>query len=165
MPVDSVPQPIMTPPSPIVAEAADQRRLLESPDPQLAANKKLVYDMYRTVLQGGHYETVEQFFTPGYIQHNPNVASGRDSLAAFIHGSRPQRPIEDKLGLPLINIIAERDTVVMAFRRIEKDEAGKEYITTWFDLFRIENGKIAEHWDPALKSAAMLKFDPNSQRR
>jgi len=27
----------------------------------------------------------------------------------------------------------------------------KKYTTTWFDMFRIENGKIAEHWDPALK--------------
>lgn len=165
MPVDSVPEAIMTPPAPIVSEAADQQRLLESPDPQVAANKKLVYDMYRTVLQGGHYETVEQFFTPGYIQHNPNVASGRDRLADFIKGSRPQRPIEDKLVLPLVSIIGERDMVVMVFRRIEKDETGKEYTTSWFDVFRIENGRIAEHWDPALKNPAMLKFDPNSQRR
>jgi len=37
-------------------------------------------------------------------------------------------------------------------------------VTSWFDLFRIENGMIAEHWDPALKSVEMLKFDPNSKR-
>ena len=27
----------------------------------------------------------------------------------------------------------------------------KKYTTTWFDMFRIENGKIAEHWDPAVR--------------
>lgn len=27
----------------------------------------------------------------------------------------------------------------------------KKYTTTWFDMFRIEEGKIAEHWDSALK--------------
>jgi predicted SnoaL-like aldol condensation-catalyzing enzyme len=30
-------------------------------------------------------------------------------------------------------------------------EKSKRYTTTWFDLFRIENGKIAEHWDCAQK--------------
>ena len=27
----------------------------------------------------------------------------------------------------------------------------KKYTTTWFDMFRLEGGKIAEHWDPAQK--------------
>jgi predicted SnoaL-like aldol condensation-catalyzing enzyme len=31
---------------------------------------------------------------------------------------------------------------------------GQKYTSTWFDMFRIENGKIAEHWDPATKPPA-----------
>lgn len=145
----------------VVATAEGQQALLASPDPKLAANKKLVYDMYRHIVQGGHADLVERFFTPEYIQHNPNVASGRDALAAFLRGSRPARPIEPIITLPIVNIIAEGDYVLVMSERPMKDEEGKPYVTSWFDFYRIENGLIAEHWDPALKSAQMLKFDPN----
>jgi predicted SnoaL-like aldol condensation-catalyzing enzyme len=149
--------------TPIVSKEA-QYALLRSDDPQLAANKKLVYDMYRTIVQGGNADRVAEFFTEGYIQHNPNVESGRDNLAAFLRGSRPARPVEETLTLPLVNIIAERDIVMLLFQRREKDERG-EYLTSWFDVFRIEDGKVAEHWDPALRSPEMLKFDPNVQQK
>jgi predicted SnoaL-like aldol condensation-catalyzing enzyme len=150
--------------SPIVDTLEAQLALLESPDPALAANKRLVFDMYRVIVQGGHADRVEEFFTPGYIQHNPNVASGRDNLAAFLRGSRPARPIEERIVLPIIHMIAERDMVLVVGRRPEKDADGADYVTSWFDLYRIEDGLIAEHWDPALKSPEMLKFDPNSKR-
>ena len=151
--------------NPVVASKADQLRLLTSPQAQLAANKRLVYDMYRVIVQGGHAERVAEFFTEEYIQHNPNVASGRDQLATFLRNSRPARPLEDHIVLPLLDIIAERDRVLVVNQRPETDATGATYLTTWFDLYRIENGRIAEHWDPALKSAAMLKFDPNSTKR
>jgi len=152
-------------PAQVVSSAEGQQALIASPDPKLAANKKLVYDMYRAIVQGGHAEMVTRFFTPEYLQHNPNVASGRDALATFLRGSRPTRPIEPLITLPIINIIAERDYVVVVSERPLKDEKGEPYVTTWFDFYRIENGLIAEHWDPALKSAEMLKFDPNSMRK
>jgi predicted SnoaL-like aldol condensation-catalyzing enzyme len=40
-----------------------------------------------------------------------------------------------------------------------------KYAGTHFDMFRIENGKIAEHWDSVAKSAAALHFDPNTQNK
>jgi predicted SnoaL-like aldol condensation-catalyzing enzyme len=33
----------------------------------------------------------------------------------------------------------------------EPTDSTKTYTTTWFDMFRIENGKLAEHWDGAQK--------------
>ncbi|MNL88139.1 hypothetical protein D3C87_2176740 [compost metagenome] len=49
--------------------------------------------------------------------------------------------------------MADGDFVVLAFAREVPDpkDATKKYTTTWFDMFRIENGKIAEHWDPDTK--------------
>ena len=150
--------------SAVITSAQDQAELLESSHERLAANKRLVYDMYREIVQGGHADRVEHYFTPEYIQHNPNVRSGRDELAAFLRGSRPARPLEDTIKLPLLNIIAERDMVLVVGERRETDDQG-EYVTTWFDLYRIKDGLIAEHWDPALRSAEMLKFDPNIKQR
>ena len=145
----------------------DQLALLKSSDPKLAANKKLVYDMYRTILQGGHHEMVDQYFTPGYIQHNPNVTSSRDSLAKYIKQTRPQRPIQPTLDFPLISLVAEGDMVVIAIVSYQDDpeNAGKRYANTHFDMFRIENGKIAEHWDHVAKSKAALHFDPNVETK
>jgi predicted SnoaL-like aldol condensation-catalyzing enzyme len=142
--------------------APDHEALLASPDSRLAANKRLVYDMYRIVLQAGLWERAGEFIRDDYIQHNPNAGQGLAGVQDYIRKTRPERPIQDRLELPLIDLIAEGDRVMTAFVRPEKDAAGETYYSTWFDLYRIENGKIAEHWDPMLKSDAPV--DPNDKK-
>ena len=142
--------------------AQDHEALLASPDPKLAANKRLVYDMYRIVLQAGLADRAGEFIASDYIQHNPNAGQGLKGVQDYIRATRPERPILDKLELPLIQLIAERDYVMTSFVRPEKDANGETYYSTWFDLYRIEDGKIAEHWDPMLKSDAPV--DPNDKR-
>ena len=143
---------------------ADQQALLKSRDAKLEANKKLVFDMYRAIVNGGHYEMAEKYFTKEYIQHNPNVKSGRDELAAYIKQTRPQRPLQPNLTFPLIAIVAEGDMVVVATvtRENDPDKPGETYDTTHFDMYRIEGNLIAEHWDHVPKSKAALSFDPNT---
>jgi predicted SnoaL-like aldol condensation-catalyzing enzyme len=145
--------------------APDQAALLKSSDPQLAANKKLVFDMWRAIIQGGHTEMAPQFFTADYIQHNPNVATGRDAMVAYMKQTRPVRPIAPQITFPVIAIMAEGDLVMVATVSYndDPDDPGKKYTGTHFDLFRIENGKIAEHWDSVPKSKAALHYDPNTQ--
>ena len=58
-------------------------RLLQSRDPHLAANKRLVYDFWRKVLEAGHLELANQYLDEGYIQHNPNVPTGRAGFVEF----------------------------------------------------------------------------------
>jgi predicted SnoaL-like aldol condensation-catalyzing enzyme len=142
--------------------ASDHAALLASPDPKLAANKRLVYDMYRIVLQAGIAGRAGEFIAEDYIQHNPNAGQGLKGVQDYIRKTRPERPILDRLELPLIQLIAEGDYVMTSFVRPEKDAQGETYYSTWFDLYRIENGKIAEHWDPMLKSDAPV--DPNDKK-
>ena len=144
------------------AVSQDHQALLASSDPLLAANKKLVYDMYRIVLQGGYADRAGEFITDDYIQHNPNAGQGLIGLQDYIRDTRPERALEDRLELPLINLLAEGDFVQTAFVRTETDSEGATYYSTWFDLYRIEDGKIAEHWDPMVKTDA--RIDPNTQR-
>lgn len=142
---------------------ADQRALLKSADPKLAANKKLVFDMWRTIIQAAHVEEAEKMFTEGYIQHNPNVITGRKAMVEFMKNSRPRKDIEPDIHFPVISIMAEGDLVLVATvsYQPDPDAPGKTYAGTHFDLFRIENGKIAEHWDSVPKDKEMTKFDPN----
>jgi predicted SnoaL-like aldol condensation-catalyzing enzyme len=145
--------------------APDQAALLESQDPKLAANKKLVFDMWRAIIQGGHTELAPRYFTEGYIQHNPNVATGRDAMVAYMKGTRPVRPIQPTITFPVIAMMAEGDLVMVATVSFQPDpEApGRKYAGTHFDIFRIEHGKIAEHWDSVAKDPAALHTDPNVQ--
>ena len=131
--------------------AEDQAALLESDSPELAANKRLVYDLWRTLVVARHIDEADRFLTQDYMQHNPNAETGLEGVKAYFRaaGIEPQ-PIKDTID-DLVAIFAEGDMVIMAFAREHDDprSPGQTYSTTWFDMFRIENGKIAEHWDPA----------------
>lgn len=151
-------------PTPVAASAEAQAAVLASTDPVLAANKRVVYDMYREVLQAGRVDRIPLYFGDVYFQHNPNVPFGVEALAKFVKGSRPVREVQPTITLPLVAMVAEGDFVMVNFVRPETDADGKPYTTTWFDLYRLQDGKIIEHWDPALKSAAALKFDPNTKK-
>lgn len=131
--------------------APDQAKLLQSSDPKLAANKKLVYDFWREVLEARHLDLAEKYMQPDYIQHNPNAATGIEGFKAFFSRFGGPLPIEPAIKRGLISVIAEGDLVMLNFVQDNKDSKGQPYKTTWFDAFRVQDGKIAEHWDPALK--------------
>ena len=136
-----------------VKPLAPQKKLLESKDKKLAANKKLVYDMWREFLEGGHMEVAEKYFAEDYMQHNPTAATGRKAVVEFFSRFVKPQPIVDSIKAKVVSITADGDLVTLAFVRelTEKDDKTKKYTTTWFDMFRVENGKIAEHWDSATK--------------
>jgi predicted SnoaL-like aldol condensation-catalyzing enzyme len=137
-----------------VVENPDHEAMLRSPNPQLAKNKRLVYDFWREVVEGGHVELAEKYVTEGYIQHNPNFASGREVLVDMFAKSRKPQPIQPRVKTPIVALIAEGDLVMIGFVREHPDpkDAAKKYTTTGITFFRVENGKLAEHWDTALKN-------------
>jgi predicted SnoaL-like aldol condensation-catalyzing enzyme len=137
-----------------VIPLANQKTLLQSKDPKLAANKKLVYDCWREVLEAGHLELADKYLTESYMQHNPTVPTGRKGFVEVFSKFAKPTPIVDTIKAPVVAIVAEGDLVVMSFASKLPDPADstKTYTTTWFDMFRIENGKLAEHWDGAQKT-------------
>ena len=131
----------------------NQQALLQSSDPQLAANKKLVFDFWREVFQARNMDLAPKYMAETYIQHNPTVPTGRQAFMDFF-GRFERQPVKPTID-NLVTIMAEGDLVVLAFRRELADpkNPAQRYTTTWFDMLRIENGKIAEHWDYGTRSA------------
>jgi len=138
---------------PVVA-ATDQLALLASDDPRLAANKRLVFDFWRTLFGGGRVEVIDEMVDEGYIDHNPTAHTGRAALKAlFSQFLTPQDEIPPTISNPLVTILAEGDYVTMAFVDAHAAEGdAPAYTTTHFELFRIANGRIAEHWDSDFRS-------------
>lgn len=135
-----------------VVPTKNQQELLQSNDVKLAADKRLAYDFFRVVLKGRRLDDVPKYMREDYIQHNPNVETGMKGFKEFF--AKQGGPREIPSTLPnLVAIQAEGDYVTLSFADEHDDPAikGKKYTTTWFDMFRIQDGKIAEHWDCALK--------------
>jgi hypothetical protein len=80
-----------------VTPASDQAALLASPDPKLAQNKRLVYDFWREVFEAGHLEMAEKYMAESYIQHNPNVPTGRAAFVDFFSRFKKPQPIQPKI--------------------------------------------------------------------
>lgn len=139
-----------------VVGAENPEALFTSPDPALHANKQVVLHIVRDLLEANHWDQAPKYLAEEYIQHNPNVASGLEPVMKFF-GSRQPTPIPDAKSwkTKVVSVIAEGDLVVVAFVREYPDprQPGRTYTTTWFDMWRIRDGKAVEHWDPATIAA------------
>src|SRR5262252_275698 len=101
--------------------AADQQAMLKSDDPKLARNKQFVFDFWRIVYEGGHLDQAPKYMAEGYIQHNPNVPSGRKAFVELFSKQRKPLPVLDHARMPIISIVAERDTVMVSTVRKVRD--------------------------------------------
>lgn len=82
----------------------------------------------------------ETYVTADYVQHNPNIPDGRDAAIAILEPmfSRPDARFEIKRILVDGNL-----AVIHLHGRTQPDSKGGAVV----DIFRLENGKIVEHWD------------------
>jgi len=106
-----------------------------------AENKALVSEFFNTVLVKGDYQKMPQFFDGDhYIQHNPAIGDGLSGLGKAID-EMAQHGI--KMTFTKVHKVLGEGNFVLVIS--EGTFAGKA--TSYYDLFRVDNGKIAEHWD------------------
>ena len=106
-----------------------------------ANNKRVVLEFYEKGLNQKDADAAIAYLGSRYIQHNPNAADGAEGFRKFIGFLKekfPQSRSEIK------RVFADGDNVILHVHAVrEPGTRGNAII----DIFRLENGKIVEHWD------------------
>ena len=110
---------------------------------QQETNKKNVVEFYEKALNQKDFEAASRYLGPHYTQHNPAAADGPEGLKAFIQFLRDKFPNSRS---EIKRVFADGDNVIVHVHAIrEPGTRGRAII----DIFKLENGKIVEHWDVA----------------
>jgi predicted SnoaL-like aldol condensation-catalyzing enzyme len=111
-----------------------------------ARNKAVVRDFYTTVMIGRNIDAVPRFVRPDYIQHNPGVPTGLKGFMDTFRRIFALKPGAD-YKRELLNVVGDNDMVVVYVRQSGTDADGSHHMGLEFDMFRVQDGMIAEHWD------------------
>jgi len=104
-------------------------------------NKRIATEFYDAAINRKDFAAASQYLGSAYKQHNPTAADGADGLRAFIDFLKMRFP--NQRG-EIKRVIAEGDLVVLHVHSTRGDDTPGRAIV---DIFRIENGKVVEHWD------------------
>jgi predicted SnoaL-like aldol condensation-catalyzing enzyme len=123
-------------------------------------NLNMVLQWWREVIEAHHTELAEKYMAEDYIQHNPSIPTGRAAFVKMFGGAPPTNPIPEKLSQPPVVEGAKGDFVWLVFENESKDprDPAKTYRSDSFDLLRIQNGKVQEHWDSEKKVSGSPDF-------
>jgi predicted SnoaL-like aldol condensation-catalyzing enzyme len=101
-------------------------------------NKALVLDAFETLFNKRDYAAAEKYWSPNYVQHSAHIEPGRDGLFDLIRNAPDSLRYEHQL------VVAEGDYVIVHGRF-----SGHGPPVAWIaaDIVRVENGRLAEHWD------------------
>jgi predicted SnoaL-like aldol condensation-catalyzing enzyme len=111
-------------------------------DDQLEVNKRIVHEWHDLAInQHKPEEAVAKYLGPYYRQHNPGAADGPDAFIAFMKRFVQTYP---DFHMELKRMVAEGNYVALhSHLTLKSGDRG----TAVVDIFRLENGKIVEHWD------------------
>lgn len=123
------------------------------------ANRQHVVDFVDVVLTQGQFDKLTDYVSEDtYIQHNPRVGDGVEGIGAFVESLTAQGLVFYYTDSPLV--VAQGDFVLVGSEGVFGPADIAPY-AVFYDLFRVENGLIVEHWDviPDSPDAAGLPHD------
>ncbi len=137
---------------PIPEKSVGDNDMLDGPDVpadliRTRANKRLVRRFAQEVMVKGKLRNLAKLVSEDYVQHNPQAKDGLDDLRATRTGLKGAT-VEIK------RVLGEGNFVLVHSKRTVDGEA-----FAVFDLFRVDGGKIVEHWDVIEAVAAHSEND------
>lgn len=115
----------------------------ESEESREEQNKAIVLRVYDEAFGQGKTEVINELFSEEYIQHNPMVPNGPEGLIGYIEMLKSMDPTPV---LAVKHILADGDLVAVHWHSSttpNNESTGQ----AGFDLYRLDNGTIVEHWD------------------
>jgi predicted SnoaL-like aldol condensation-catalyzing enzyme len=106
---------------------------------QARRNKELITRYYELALNQKDFSAARAYIGPYYRQHSTYGADGPEGLGNFVEWAKVNIP---DLHVDFVRLIADGDYVLMHNRG--SNSPGTKAVV---DIFRIENGKVVEHWD------------------
>jgi predicted SnoaL-like aldol condensation-catalyzing enzyme len=123
-------------------QAADAKPARATVGNQAAANKALVLKAYQELFGDHDLTALDRYWAKDYIQHNLAMGDGTEAVKQFIEKlgifNGPKGKVE------FLRVAADGDLV---FLRLRQPATPYSPETVIVDIFRVANGKIAEHWD------------------
>jgi predicted SnoaL-like aldol condensation-catalyzing enzyme len=108
---------------------------------QMEENKKTVAAFYDAALNQKDFDDAAKYLGARYTQHNPVAADGPDGLKAFIAFLKDKFPNNRS---EIKRIFADGDYVIVHVHAVREPGTRGNAIV---DIFKLENGKVVEHWD------------------
>ena len=108
---------------------------------QEEANKKVVLEFYDKALNQKDFAAASRYFGDRYIQHNPLAADGPEGFKKFLQFLRAEFPNSHS---EIKQVWADGDFVILHVHAVREPGTRGNAIV---DIFRLEDGKIVEHWD------------------
>ena len=120
----------------------------------MKSNKEIVLEFYEKCFNEWDLSVVDEYMRDDYRQHSPEVADGKEGFLTFFRGFISQKPHAE-----IVHILEDGELVCVFFRC--SFESG--VVAKVFDLYRLEEGKLAEHWDCTMRVDEMTCPHSNGQ--
>jgi predicted SnoaL-like aldol condensation-catalyzing enzyme len=127
----------------VLSAAAMMAACATAPQPSknLEQNKAAVLAFYEAGLNHKDFAAARAYLGPTYTQHNPRAADGVDGFQAYVNYLRANTPDSHS---EVKRVFADGDFVILhVLKIVHPGERGSAIV----DIFRLQNGKIVEHWD------------------
>ncbi len=117
-------------------------------------NREIIEMLVAEVFNGHSFKMLDQYMQDDYVQHNPDVPQGKAGFKDFFTNTFKSMP---DFGYTIKHLVAEGDFVMLHAATtgthtgpwINDKPTGNKIDIDVVDIFRFQDGKIAEHWDVA----------------
>ncbi len=124
--------------------------------PQELTNRQTVLEFYEKAFNAKDFSAASQFLGPRYTEHDPSIADGHEGLKAHIELLREKYPQSERR---IMRVLADGYHVILHVHAVNAPGTRGDAIA---HIYRLENGRIVEHWGMTQRVPEAHPQNPNS---